>query len=280
MVKFTAGIAIALFVFCINSMEAQEFNGQATYESKTQIDNNFQISSPNMTEEMKNIMKEKMKKAFEKTYVLNFNRFESLYFQEEKMQAPQPNSGSNFMVMNSTDGKKYKNIKEKQVVSEEDIFGKEFLIVDSLPKWEWKMEQETKKIGNYTCSKAIINIPVTAEERAEYDAFQKNKKESATQFMMMGEPKDKLITAWYTTEIPVSQGPDKYWGLPGLILEVNDGSTILLCSKIILNPKEKAIIKRPTKGKKVTKKEYEAITEKQLEKMKDDKGNIRIQIGG
>jgi GLPGLI family protein len=52
-------------------------------------------------------------------------------------------------------------------------------------------------------------------------------------------PKDVTITAWYTPEIPVNQGPENYWGLPGLILEINDGKTVILCSKIVLNPKEK-----------------------------------------
>jgi GLPGLI family protein len=27
-------------------------------------------------------------------------------------------------------------------------------------------------------------------------------------------------------------------GLPGLILEINDGKTVILCSKIVLNPKK------------------------------------------
>jgi GLPGLI family protein len=49
-------------------------------------------------------------------------------------------------------------------------------------------------------------------------------------------PKDVTITAWYTPEIPVNQGPENYWGLPGLILEINDGKTVILCSKIVLNP--------------------------------------------
>lgn len=57
------------------------------------------------------------------------------------------------------------------------------------------------------------------------------------------------MTAWYTPEIPVNQGPENYWGLPGLILEINDGTTTILCSKIVLNAKEKVEIKPSKKEK-------------------------------
>lgn len=51
-------------------------------------------------------------------------------------------------------------------------------------------------------------------------------------------PKETVITAWYTPEISESRAPN-YWGLPGLILEVNDGKTVILCSKVVLNLKLK-----------------------------------------
>jgi len=221
-----------------------------------------------------------MKKAFEKTYVLNFNKYESIYFQEEKLESPGKNGPSNFIFKSNTDGKKYKNVKEKIEISEEDDFGKEFLVTDSLKNWNWKLENETKKIGNYTCYKAVAIIPVSEEDKKEYEENKNKKGDGKTQFITVLEPKEETITVWYTLEIPVSQGPDQYWGLPGLILEANDGHTIFLCSKITLNPKEKKEIKRPKKGKKVSKKQYNDILEKQLENMKDSNGNINIQIGG
>ena len=78
-------------------------------------------------------------------------------------------------------------------------------------------------------------------------------------------PKEVTITAWYAPEIPVNQGPENYWGLPGLILEVNDGKTIVLCSKIVLNTKEKVTIKEPTKGKMISQKEYDETVVKKME---------------
>jgi hypothetical protein len=60
-------------------------------------------------------------------------------------------------------------------------------------------------------------------------------------------------------DIPISQGPENYWGLPGLILEVNDGTTTILCSKIVINPKDRKEIKQPKKGTPITQKEFEKI---------------------
>ena len=81
-------------------------------------------------------------------------------------------------------------------------------------------------------------------------------------------PKEITITAWYTPEIPINQGPEGYWGLPGLILEVNDGKTIILCSKVVLNAKDKADIKAPTKGKVVSQKEYDDTIIKKMEEFR------------
>ncbi len=276
MTKIILQFSTLALLFFSNLVQAQDFYGQATYETKMQI-NDFKITKSDIPEAMKEQLEEKMRKAFEKTYVLNFNKFESIYFQEEKLEAPSAGQGG-FKMMSSTEGKQYKNIKEKVGMSEKDIFGKEFLIQDSLPKWDWKLESETKKIGNYTCYKAIAVIPVSEEQLKEYEEDKKLQTTSKTTFIQVQEPKAKTITAWYTPEIPVSQGPDEYWGLPGLILEVNDGKRMALCSKIVLNPKEKAEIKRPKKGKKVNQKEFEEITKKQLESMRDANGTIRIDF--
>jgi len=100
-------------------------------------------------------------------------------------------------------------------------------------------------------------------------------------------PKEITVTAWYTPEIPVNQGPENYWGLPGLILEVNDGRTTILCSKVVLNVKDKAQIKEATKGKVVSQKEYDDIVVKKMEEMREMReknrgngGGMPMRIGG
>ena len=82
-------------------------------------------------------------------------------------------------------------------------------------------------------------------------------------------PKEIVVTAWYTPDIPINQGPENYWGLPGLILEVNEGKTIILCSKIVMNTKEKKEIKAPSKGKEVTQAEYDKIVTEKMAEMRE-----------
>ena len=56
------------------------------------------------------------------------------------------------------------------------------------------------------------------------------------------------------------------------------GITTFLCSKIVLNPKEKIEIKAPKNGKKVTQKEFDEIEEKKLNSMKNEDGVIEIKM--
>ena len=88
-------------------------------------------------------------------------------------------------------------------------------------------------------------------------------------------PKEVEVVAWYTPQIPVNQGPGEYWGLPGLILEVSSGRTTILCSKIILNPEEKKEIKVPSKGKVVTKSEYNETVKQKMKEMREMYGGRR-----
>ena len=84
-------------------------------------------------------------------------------------------------------------------------------------------------------------------------------------------PKTTEVIAWYTPQIPVAQGPAEYWGLPGLILEVSAGNTTLLCSELILNPKEKINIIAPDKGVSITKKEYASNIRKKMIEMRNNR---------
>ena len=268
-----------LFVFLvIEKSNAQNFQGTAIYSSKRQM-GDLDIKSEGMSPEMLDQIKEKMAKAFEKTYVLNFNRFESFYEEDQKLSNPTMGNSGIQMQFNGEDRAKiYKNLKDQKYLSEENVFGKDFLVVDSLPKMNWIMEGEQKKIGNYTCYKAKIIIPVTDEDRKLYEELVKKQDLEKTNFMTLVEPAEETVEAWFTLDIPVSNGPDMYGGLPGLILELHANETVFLCSKIILNTTEKITIKAPKSGKKVTQKEFDKIKQERINQMMYNQQNDENMI--
>jgi GLPGLI family protein len=297
-------LSVAFSAVSFLQMQAQEFQGMAVYESKTST-SDFKTrmeGNKDMTPDMQKMIEDRMKKMFEKTFILNFNKSASIYKEEEKLEAP-GQGGGGMRIMSSMmggGGTNYKNVKQKTYSVDKEFMGKEFLIKDSLPNYAWKMESETKLIGGYNCFKATA---VRAVSQADFRNFRPKKEEpkkedakteavktegeaKKTNFMDDFElPKEITITAWYSPEIPINQGPENYWGLPGLILEVNDGKTIILCSKIVLNSKEKAEIKEPTNGKVISQKEYDETVVNKMEEFrqmnqgKGGNGGMQIRMG-
>jgi GLPGLI family protein len=259
--------------------KAQEFQGKADYFSKRIISKKVEKIDADgkngMDAETEKAFQDAMKKASEKQYTLSFNKTECLYEEQEQLEKPEAPAagGISFSVSFSGGGKKYLNVKDKNSIVEDEIFGKEFLIVEPLEKPDWKLVNETKKIGDYNCYKAELLVPVTEKQRKDYEEFLK-KEETKPSLFKMEEPKDKVITAWYTPEIPVGFGPNNYWGLPGLILEINEDETIILCSKVTLSNKEKSKIKVPNTGEKVTQKKFDEIQKKKMDSMKNEDGVI------
>lgn len=274
-------LAIVALMLSI-TLSAQGFSGKAIY--KTHRKSNIKIGGEgsNVTPEMQKELEERMKKMFQKTFILDFNRYESLYKEDVKLSSPAPQAGGNGVMVMSIGGGGgtdilYKNIKEDRYANKTDLMGKIFLVKDSLRKYDWKMTGETKNIGNYTC----------------YKATYEREQESSSVTMVDGEMKESkkmetiVTTVWYTPDIPISNGPGDFWGLPGLILEVNDGRQTIVCSEIILNPKEKVTITEPTKGKKVNREKFGEISRKKSKEMIDrfrsrrgDGNTMEIRIGG
>ena len=282
---FIAILGLSTFI----ATAQKDFQGMAVYESKTSTADfakNFE-GNKDITPEMKTQIMERMKKMFEKTYILNFDKSASIYKEEEKLDAPGQNGGGRMMASFMGGGGTYfKNIKEKQYTFDKEVFGKEFLIKDSLPNLKWVLTEETKKIGDYTCFKATAVKEASKSDFRNYRRKEEKKKETAkteektttevkkdekkTNFFDEVEiPKEITVTAWYCPEIPVNQGPDEYWGLPGLIMEVNDGKTVIMCSKLVMNVKDKMEIKAPTGGDKVTQKEFDDIMMKKMKEMSE-----------
>lgn len=259
-------ITFALFSF---KPEVKEFQGRAIYKYKAQMD--LGRWGARMSEAQKKQVKARLKNRLEKTYILDFNKEASVF--EEKEQLDAMSGATDSWGKNFSRGLQYKNVKENQLVQSQEFYGKRFLVKDKLEPINWKLGKETKQIGNYTCFKAVAAIPTQNLEWFNFEWSDLREEEAAE-----GEEEEIKMTtieAWYTPQIPVSHGPAEYWGLPGLIIEVSDGDTVMICSEIQMDPEGELDIIAPDKGKEITKVDYQATIKSKMMEMRNNRGRRR-----
>ncbi len=111
----------------------------------------------------------------------------------------------------------YQNPSGKVLVSKERTKAKKYIIMDTMTIIPWKLSKDTKKIQNIECFSA----------QAEY--------------------RGRVWTAWYAPSIPISSGPWKLYGLPGMILEAEDREKLIRfeCTTINVPPTSPIVIDMP-----------------------------------
>jgi len=263
-------ISLLAFVLMLSTSanKAEEFQGQAYYVSKSTME--LGSWGARMSEAQKKQVYARLKNRLEKTYILTFNKQESIFDEEEKLDAI--SGATDSWGKNFSPGKQYKNVKANELVQSQEFYGKKFLVKDKLQVIEWEMHSETKQIGKYNCFKATASIP-TAELAWYNFSWSEARQNTSDSGDDKSEDEVKMteIVAWYSPQIPVSHGPSDFWGLPGLILEVNNGNTTMLCSKIIMNPDEKIEIEAPKKGNEITKKAYKEVITKKMKEFRENR---------
>ena len=278
MKRTIAFLSLLLFLGAgLQATFAQGFTGRAYYKSTSQF--SIKMDSTKMAPEQIAQIQASLKKQMEQNYILSFNQTESTWKKEESLgggPATASAGGAVFMVATSGEGSTlYKNIADQSFLEQQDMMGKAYLVKDMLEPVEWELSEETKKVGNYTVQKASYTRIVDS-------------KRFSTGMTEMENVKDTLqVTVWFTPEIPVAHGPENFFGLPGLILEVQNQGRTLICEKIELNPSaDPVVIERPSKGKEITQAEFRTVQEEGMKQMMNrykgkpgDGNRMEIRIG-
>lgn len=263
-------IVLAAFI-SVSSFRSgnKDFQGRAIYIAKSKME--LGSWGARLSEAQKKQVKERLKNRLNKTYILDFDKESSLFKEKEVLDAY--SGATDSWGKNFARGLQYKNVKDNQLVQSQEFYGKKFLVVDELEPIQWQMGSETKKIGNYDCFKAVATVPTDNLNWFDFSWSELRKPEPKEG----EEPEIDMTTieAWYTLQIPVRHGPAEYWGLPGLILEVSAGNTVMLCSEIQMNPEEKVEIVPPSKGTQITKKEYKETIITKMSEMMSNRGRRR-----
>jgi len=143
-----------------------------------------------------------------------------------------------------TEKSTYKNYDENLSIIKTSINNTTYLINEKLDKKDWEITEEYKKIGKYACKKAI------------------SKNENGN------------IVAYFTDEIPISEGPSIYGDLPGLIIYLEAADRNYKAVQIEFA--DNVTVNSFTNGITISRLEYEKLVVKHKdEKVVEEKVEIR-----
>lgn len=120
------------------------------------------------------------------------------------------------------------------------MLGKKYLLQDSIHGQDWKILNDMKEVAGHVCMNAFWEDTLKMQK----------------------------VSAWFALDIPVSSGPERFCGLPGLILEVdvNDGGMIITADKIETRKLTNELdLPKKNKGKKITEAEFFSLMKKHVD---------------
>ncbi|CAM1369761.1 conserved exported hypothetical protein [Tenacibaculum sediminilitoris] len=228
MKKINLFIFLALFSIQIFS---QNNNGKLVYSAYL----NQASFNKNISKSKNNKVKELIESQGKRKYLLLFNQFESIFKQDEKLKNENYKGKIDLVSIFVGKGSYYYNLKTKELLNQKEVMGENF-VVECDSDYNWVFIQETRKIGNFLCHKAVTTKTI------------KTKK---------GDYKEKPIVAWYTYDVPISFGIKDFQGLPGATVLLNGYTITYSLIEVKLNSLDKVDIKKPNRGKKITEKELD-----------------------
>ncbi|PZP52223.1 MAG: hypothetical protein DI598_01195 [Pseudopedobacter saltans] len=121
------------------------------------------------------------------------------------------------------------DLKSEKIFEVKRIGMKSYLVSGDNNTINWDIQDSTKKIGDYTCQKAV------------------------------GLSKGRNYIVWFSTDLPYSYGPRRLFGLPGLILEAYDETNRIVYHFKSLEMTTSGQLGLPENGIPATAKEYKDL---------------------
>jgi len=120
------------------------------------------------------------------------------------------------------------------------VLGKNYLLEDTLIPQKWKIQNDLKEVAGHICMKAYWEDTLKMQK----------------------------VVAWFAQDIPLNAGPERFCGLPGLILEVdvNNGGMIVSADRITMHRLNKELdLPKKGKAKKIKEADYTVLLKKHME---------------
>jgi GLPGLI family protein len=197
--------------------------GKVTVKYKVIITNDDKLAT-------NDLLKEYYKSAMENAKYLEFNLSitnKESYFYDTEILDNSDFSGAAFSkafcgYTSTTYSEKDSNVYYQSF--DDKILGK--YVLKKEKKVDWELTNEEKTIEGFLCYKAIMRDIVINPISLKSSTY--------------------IVTAWYAPTLPFSVGPLDYFGLPGLILQVERRGVVFGASLIKLNPENEPLIIKPS----------------------------------
>jgi GLPGLI family protein len=231
---------ITFFAGVKANLSAQE-QGKITYETIVQYDFESVSDSPRWTNYIADLPKSGVS-----IQSLNFDEASALFSEEvNHNESAGPNLNRAMGALNANKGPQVESLEifydfdKNKKIEQVEFMTRLFIIESELESVAWKITGKQKKVMDYVCMGAEL------------------------------QEGEDTITAWFSSEIPISAGPGKYRGLPGVILGIEKNDVVVsLATSIDFENSDKSAIKKPKEGKKVSQKEFDIIVAEKLEEFK------------
>ncbi|WP_425656750.1 GLPGLI family protein [Tenacibaculum ascidiaceicola] len=234
---------ILLSLFTIHTLSGQnEISGKVTYKQGYKKSSNKKNKNQSFTD-FENMIEKQVSKL---SFTLEFNRTQYSFEHDKKMEVEDNRGLRLALSLGNGKGKYFGDIEKNIRLLQKHSLGSDFIIKSSFKALKWELYDEEKIIGKYNCKKATLLQDIHTS---------KGKKK-------------KLITAWYTTEIPLPFGPAGYGNLPGLIIKLHVGSKYTFQAEKIKLSKSKLKITPPSKGKVISESDFDSLSKKAYEARK------------
>ena len=249
---------VLIFLLFLPFLTTGQESGTISYEMTMKVD--LGARGARMPKEIRDRIPKERKANKE----LVFNKTESIY-KTSKQTQPDEAVGDGFgggrrfrmrFMGGGADRETYKNLSSAQIVDKNEFMGKTFLINGEIQEYKWKITGAKKKILDYLTMEATTMVDDTIQ-----------------------------VSAWFTPQIAISNGPQDFHGLPGMILALDrdNGKMTIVATEVVFAALEKDAIKMPKKGKEVTQEEFSEIRREKSKEMRGRRGGregaVRIRRG-
>ncbi|WMI68830.1 GLPGLI family protein [Mangrovimonas sp. YM274] len=235
-------IIYLLITLFVNVSIAQSKSGVVTYKvKKNEVEKSTEYTNDNNSKMIVLIEQELSQLEFQ----LSFNKNESVFEGIDELREDNKNYFKDIALLAARGNKLfYSNNLKEEIIESFNFIGETINIKKNYQDFVWTFLNETKKIENYNCFKAVCEVEVLTGSNNQKSKYK--------------------MTAWYCPELSFNFGPFESVGLPGLVLEFSTDRIIYYAQKIKFSDKD-IVINPPQKGKSMTQEEYNTSAKKAFE---------------